>query len=415
MLTSFTNWICMEQGAIAYIGSYVAQPLRTPQLANVNLLSIVSGANLTIDLLLLVFSISVLVVSILLFLAARSREKRVKGSKMENKMEQDTSLEYVVNEKEAQLQKIKKYYESITEMLAHDLKNPLNIILHQLDHMENNKTKQTIENAGNLMMNMLQNVLDVQKFSGSQLPLNKERVNVAELLKGVLSGAELMAQKKNIILQYHSEFTYWAQCDKSILHRLLTNLLINGIKYAQNNASIHIYSKEMDGKLRIAVATQMDEESKQNVQAYLTTQDYEITESKSSSYLRVLFFKLAIESHGELYGLTEKDATTTELWFTLPLVKQEEVIARFRIHSKFETIHLHNDHKQILEPYIEKIRQHSIYELSKIKAFINEMPDLDKEVEAWKHALHESLSSMNEQRFTHLLDSVTKSIEQHEK
>ncbi|MBL4568486.1 MAG: HAMP domain-containing histidine kinase, partial [Flavobacteriaceae bacterium] len=64
----------------------------------------------------------------------------------------------------SKLKELENFKESMTGMIVHDLKNPLNTILSMTLEQPSLNETQHIQQAGNQMLNMTMNILDVQKF-----------------------------------------------------------------------------------------------------------------------------------------------------------------------------------------------------------------------------------------------------------
>lgn len=338
-----------------------------------------------------------------------------KSQKTNDLLDELNSLKKRLNEKEEEVSRVKMHYENMTEMLAHDLKNPLNIIFHQLELLQNIKAKTSIENAGKLMMNMLQNVLDIQQNKQTGFSLNKEQANLEAMINEAIYSAEFMSRKKNIKLSYKSDFNYEVLCDTEIMTRTFSNTIINLIKYSPQNEQINVNTAINDSLVRISFQSEMNAKDALNMQNFLVHKSHVLTESRNSIYLRFLFIQLAISSHHMELGFDKLEGNKFVFWFNLPVVEKTENSTEINIDHNTDMLRLTTHELHQMDYYLKNIRQYSIYELSKIKAIIKEIPDLNDNVSEWKEQLSLALSSMNEQRFHNLLDSVTESTNQHEK
>jgi len=89
------------------------------------------------------------------------------------------------------LQQLSKFKERLTGMIVHDLKNPLNSII--------NLTKERLTiNAGKQMLNMVLNILDVQKFESAQFTLQQDTLQLRSLVDKAIEQVYFLAERKSI-------------------------------------------------------------------------------------------------------------------------------------------------------------------------------------------------------------------------
>lgn len=150
------------------------------------------------------------------------------------------------------LEKNIKIQESFLVNIAHDLKNPINIILSILQYMkyvdnaENGEVKR-LEYRGLIrrnslkMMKLIDNLIDATKLEGNYYGLNKSMVDIISLVEGTVLSINKYAEQKNIELIFD---TNMEECivfvDPEAIDRIVVNLLSNAIKFSPNNGQIMI-------------------------------------------------------------------------------------------------------------------------------------------------------------------------------
>lgn len=368
---------------------------------------------------LLFLGITLLITSIVILINLRNTstfKKKISGELKTNSHVNDKLTNNEIHEQEVKIEELKKYHERIIALLAHDLKNPLNIILHHLEDIPNPETRQSVENAGKLMMNMLQNVLDVQQYNTSKLPLNREIVNLVDLISDCTNSVQYLSNKKNIRIVYKSDLNFWVNIDHAIMTRVMVSLLIDIIKYTPFNETIIIRSESRNNHLRLSIHCNISGDEAQKIENIFNSQNYAQNENTAinSTYLRFQFCTLAIASHNEQIGFNRDKLKGSKMWLTLALedIKEEEV--GILAQREQEVIAFTSQEIETISLHVDRLREHSIFELSKIKSIIKDIPNAGNGIVEWKNQVSLALSSMNEQRFLSLLDSVSQSTIKHE-
>ncbi|NJO89091.1 MAG: HAMP domain-containing histidine kinase [Chloroflexia bacterium] len=127
------------------------------------------------------------------------------------------------NEKLIELDKFKA---GMTGMIVHDLKNPLNTILNVSDEPE-------IIYAGNKMMNMVLNILDIQKFESAQVRINPVPFSLRSCANEALQQLKLLYERKSLVMQNNIPENAFAKGDFDLITRVFINLLSNAISFAE--------------------------------------------------------------------------------------------------------------------------------------------------------------------------------------
>ncbi|MDW3191316.1 MAG: tetratricopeptide repeat protein [Cytophagales bacterium] len=81
-----------------------------------------------------------------------------------------------LEEKNRQVQELTQFRNSLTQMIAHDMKNPLNVIISMANNFRKNEDLQEIAQSGKMMLQMVHNMLDIQKFEETKMELKEVRI-----------------------------------------------------------------------------------------------------------------------------------------------------------------------------------------------------------------------------------------------
>jgi K+-sensing histidine kinase KdpD len=146
--------------------------------------------------------------------------------------------------------------------MSHELRTPMNAILGfgqllQYDDSlaaEHKDSVGEIIKAGEHLLDLINEVLDLSKIESGQIDLLIEPVELCSVVEECLSLIDIMAEKRNIQIS-HSGLTGVAlRADRTRLKQALLNLLSNAVKYNREGGDVHLEIKAHGAdRLRILV------------------------------------------------------------------------------------------------------------------------------------------------------------------
>jgi signal transduction histidine kinase len=241
-----------------------------------------------------------------------------------------------ISKKNDKLRKLENMKDSLIHMIVHDLKNPLfaisgNIELLLLDKVNFSKTQRiSAENclaSCKDMNNMIEQLLDIHKLEKGEIPINKEKTDIQSLVHKTLDQFKTMAGEKQIQINFERDNSISdIKIDSTLIERVISNLLNNGIRHSPRGSKISIaVGSANDGNdFHFSVIDNghgLDPAHHQRIfhkfeQVNLKKQGV----SAGTAGLGLAFCKLAVEAHGgkiwvESEG-TDKGATFR---FTIPI------------------------------------------------------------------------------------------------
>ena len=159
------------------------------------------------------------------------------------------SLINALETRNAELTRAQTLRDDLTDMLVHDLRNPLSAVIVSLDLIartaKNGDTvllERLIEGArsgGNELRAMISDILDINRIQAGELRLKREKVSVADLFGEIVGRYGAVAQlegKKLIVRGDLSEAVVYGNRDH--LLRALANLVTNALKYTSTDGLI---------------------------------------------------------------------------------------------------------------------------------------------------------------------------------
>lgn len=150
------------------------------------------------------------------------------------------------------LKKLKELDEEKDEFLgivAHDLKNPLQVIREyaqmcseELEMPTDMRTRmlQSIVRTSNRMFAIIRNLLDINALERGAMNVQLVRFSLAAASEYVIKDYESPAHAKNITLQLRTVSDTTVFADESLTIQVIENLLSNAIKYSPPNTNVFL-------------------------------------------------------------------------------------------------------------------------------------------------------------------------------
>ncbi len=170
-----------------------------------------------------------------------------------------------LEERSAEVQRSSKYKSEFLANMSHELRTPLNssLILAKLlaDNAGGNLTAeqiqyaQSISSAGNDLLNLINDILDLSKVEAGKLEMRLESVSLAKVLETLAKTFQPLAREKKLIFQIQSdpELPETMSTDRQRLEQILKNLLSNAFKFTEKGQITLHLSRRSDGRLSFAV------------------------------------------------------------------------------------------------------------------------------------------------------------------
>ena len=151
--------------------------------------------------------------------------------------------------------------------MSHELRTPLSAILGFAEVLHDNEAKPLdqeqlrsvgyILNAGQYLLGLVTQVLEMSRIEAGELKVNMEPVRVEQIIAPCLPMIELEARKRGIALiddcGARAGLVVWA--DRILVKQVLLNLLSNAVKFNRNGGTVTISCQPAGAEyLRIGVA-----------------------------------------------------------------------------------------------------------------------------------------------------------------
>jgi CheY-like chemotaxis protein len=148
-----------------------------------------------------------------------------------------------LEERASELERASQYKSQFLANMSHELRTPLNssLILAKLlsENEAGNLNEEqvrfanTIYSAGNDLLNLINDILDISKVEAGKLDLVPEQLPVREVIEGMAMVFDPLAQQKKLAfhVQIADELAHDMVTDRQRLEQILKNLLSNALKF----------------------------------------------------------------------------------------------------------------------------------------------------------------------------------------
>jgi signal transduction histidine kinase len=167
------------------------------------------------------------------------------------------------SEKE-QLQALERLRQETTDLIVHDLRNPLAVIVGMIQMLrmvlpeevvkQNEELLQMADNNAQRLQNLVDSMLSVARMEQGAEDLNLEAVNLARMIQEATGRVAPFLKRYNITMRAVAPDDLPAvMADETKLDRVLGNLIDNAMKYTQENGKITVMAEVGDQEVKVSV------------------------------------------------------------------------------------------------------------------------------------------------------------------
>jgi PAS domain S-box-containing protein len=269
--------------------------------------------------------------------------------------------------------------------MSHEIRTPLTTILGYANLLSNEDLSgeaelfaRRINKAGQTLLGLINDVLDISRLESGQTTLNPSLINVCEIVQDIVDQFTVSAAANGlkIKLRFDDEVPAWQIVDGARLAQVLTNILGNACKFTSNGeVSISVSQVESDSGLRMRMEVCDPGPGLSENQIGLLFKRFQQLDAGNDrkhggSGLGLAICNEVIELMQGHIGVTSDVATGSTFWFEIPIllgvqppVEVEEGTA-LAFESGNRKILLVDDHtvnrqmiKALLSPYAAYIEE----------------------------------------------------------
>ena len=219
-----------------------------------------------------------------------------------------------------------------TSTLSHELRTPLTSIIGSLQLINVGvlgevpkdvaELTQVAERNGQRLLDLINDILDIERIESGKLNLHPESIRVDELVREAIVLNKGFGDRFRVRFEAKGELSHRAvTADHKRLLQVMTNLLSNAAKFSPEGEVVEITTEEIPNWLRVAVHDRgpgIPEAFRSRVFGRFNQADSTTSRQKGGTGLGLAICKRLIEMmHGRI-GFEDRSGGGTTFWFELP-------------------------------------------------------------------------------------------------
>jgi PAS domain S-box-containing protein len=219
-----------------------------------------------------------------------------------------------------------------TSTLSHELRTPLTSIIGSLQLInagvlgeipkDVTELTEVAERNGQRLLDLINDILDIEKIESGKLTLMPEQIRVDELVREAMLLNKGFGDRFHVRFQPRGELlTREVTADRKRLLQVMTNLLSNAAKFSPEGEVVEITTEELADGLRVGVHDRgpgIPEAFRQRIFGRFSQADSTATRQKGGTGLGLAICKRLIEMMQGHIGFQDRDGGGTTFWFELP-------------------------------------------------------------------------------------------------
>lgn len=269
---------------------------------------------------------------------------------LRSKQLEKSLLEVAKTNKE--LTRLDKLKDEFISTVSHELRTPLTSIrgavgliaqrVVQPDTEPYQLLVQTALNNCERLSNLINDLLDVQKFDAGKFVLQLTELDLHDTVQQAITAMKTYSDKYHVIFLINTDRQnidsdassapdgsgrYLVMADPLRIRQVLDNFLSNAIKFSHPGGEVKVTLSTKDNQVRVAVTDEgigIPAAFQHRVFEKFSQADSSDSRAKEGTGLGLTICKRIIESHDGTIGFHSVEQQGTTFWFCLPAIKQSE-------------------------------------------------------------------------------------------
>lgn len=246
-------------------------------------------------------------------------------------------LNKLINERNEALRREQHLRSELTQLIVHDLKSPLTVILSGMNLLGKEslgtltETQRrlivNLEKSGENILNMINDLLDIERLEAGVLNLQKSLTDTVGLLRKQTDESKILAStnKQELTFTYDSHLPQ-IRVDRGLITRVFANLLSNALKFTPERGKVRVHVSRAENQLVITIADSGPgvplHERERIFEKFAQLEGGE----RKGAGLGLMFCKMVTEAHGGTLAVEDSDMGGALFRLILPFSEEEAVL-----------------------------------------------------------------------------------------
>ena len=246
-------------------------------------------------------------------------------------------LNQLITERNEALRREQHLRSELTQLIVHDLKSPLTVILSGMNLMGKEslgsltETQKrlivNLEKSGENILQMINDLLDVERLEAGALTLQKSLSDTTQLLRKQVEGSHILAStnKQKLSFSYDNSIPQ-IRVDKALMARVFSNLLSNALKFTPERGKVQVHIKLEENRLIYSIADSgpgVPEHERERIFEKFAQVD---GGERRGAGLGLTFCKMVVEAHDGTLVVEESNLGGALFRLTLPFKREESLV-----------------------------------------------------------------------------------------
>jgi signal transduction histidine kinase len=234
-----------------------------------------------------------------------------------------------------QLMELQRLREETTDLVVHDLRNPLHSIMGAVGMLQmilppamlqdNRDLFDLVNNNCGRMQRLVDSLLDISRMESGETELALEPTNLAQLIQAAVSRVSPTLQTRGIASNvYMPAHLPPVEIDLDMIDRVIINLLDNAIKFTPGGGQISVAAEPRADHVAVSITDTgcgIPPEQRPHIFERFARGAYDSSRPRGFG-LGLTFCKLAVEAHGGQIEVDDGEGGVgCKFIFTLPLIR----------------------------------------------------------------------------------------------
>jgi two-component system sensor histidine kinase/response regulator len=226
-----------------------------------------------------------------------------------------------------ELVELQRFRDEMSAMLVHDLKNPLSVMLANIDYLieapgADSDTLDALhdsKSAGRRAIRLLGNLLDLSNLESGKWKLRREITQVATIIEPLVGQRAHMAGARDIRLGCDIDRQARVFADAELVSRVVDNVLDNAFRHTPSGGRIHVCGASTDGTVQLRIGNTgvpIPDEARERIFDKFGQAGANVGHMNLG--LGLYFCRLATEAHGGRIWVEETSELPTVFGLELP-------------------------------------------------------------------------------------------------
>ncbi len=243
------------------------------------------------------------------------------------------NLQRELAKKNAELERVNNLKNEFLGMAAHDIRNPLGIILSYADFLKEQTKGQisekhqnflrTISTSAEFLMNLIEDLLDITHIESGKLTLKLSKTNIVDLVRRNIELNNTLASSKNISINLTSyQNNIEINIDAQKIEQVLNNLLTNAVKFSYPNTTVQVAIAQKEKSVLVEVVDLgigIEEDFLNNIFIPFSPLNSEGTGGEKCTGLGLSIVKKIVEGHNGMINVESIPGKGSRFYFEIPI------------------------------------------------------------------------------------------------